>query len=84
MIPHLLRCQGLAVIYTGFALGRLESEAPSTFALLGLNSLNRAVDFNSFPNLACECLMDQLVKNAFLCYGLFFPFQLPLKKLSIG
>jgi len=36
MIPHLLRCQGLAVIYYGFALGRLESEAPSAFALLGL------------------------------------------------
>jgi len=35
MIPHLLCCQGLAVIYYSFALGRLESVAPSTFALLG-------------------------------------------------
>ena len=37
MIPHLLRCQGLAVIYYGFALRRLESEAPSAFALLRYN-----------------------------------------------
>jgi len=28
MIPHLLRCQGFAVVYYGFALGRLESGAP--------------------------------------------------------
>jgi hypothetical protein len=44
MIPHLLSCRGLAGIYTRFALGRLESEAPSTFALLGyhiqLNGVN--------------------------------------------
>jgi len=33
-IPHLPRCQGLAVVYYGFALGRLESGAPSTFAQL--------------------------------------------------
>jgi len=35
MIPHLLRCQGLAVNYYGFTLGRLESEVPSAFAQLG-------------------------------------------------
>jgi len=35
MIPYLLRCQGLAVVYCGFTLGRLESGAPSTFAQLG-------------------------------------------------
>jgi hypothetical protein len=37
MIPHLLRCQGLAVPprRDGFALGRLESGASSTFAQLG-------------------------------------------------
>jgi len=36
MIPHLPRCQGLAVVYYGFTLGRLEAGAPSTFAQLGL------------------------------------------------
>jgi hypothetical protein len=35
MIPHLLRCQGLAVDYYGFAPGRLGSGASSTFAPLG-------------------------------------------------
>ena len=35
MIPHLLRCQGLAVKYYGFALGRLGSGAPSAFATTG-------------------------------------------------
>jgi hypothetical protein len=35
MIPHLLRCQGFAVVYYDFALGRLESGASSTFAQLG-------------------------------------------------
>jgi len=38
MIPHLLRCQGLAVVYYGFTLGRLESGAPSAFAQLGFYS----------------------------------------------
>jgi len=41
MIPHLLRCQGLAVDYYGFALGRLESGASSTFAPLGLYLLRK-------------------------------------------
>jgi hypothetical protein len=36
-IPHILRYQGLAVEYYGFALGCLGSEASSTFAQLGLN-----------------------------------------------
>ena len=36
MMPHLLRCQGLAVKYYGFALGRLGSGAPSAFATTGL------------------------------------------------
>ena len=40
MIPHLPCCQGFAVIYHGFALGRLESEAPSTFALLGYKAIS--------------------------------------------
>jgi len=31
-IPHLLRCQGFAVNYYSFALGRLGSAASSTFA----------------------------------------------------
>jgi len=35
MMPHLPRCQGLAVVYYDFALGRLESGSPSTFAQLG-------------------------------------------------
>jgi hypothetical protein len=34
MPSHLLRCQGLAVDDHSFALGRLEAEAPSTFAQL--------------------------------------------------
>jgi hypothetical protein len=33
--PPLEGCQGLAVVYYDFALGRLESGAPSTFAQLG-------------------------------------------------
>jgi hypothetical protein len=37
--PHLQRCQGLAVAYYSFALGRLEAEAPSTFAQLGFSLL---------------------------------------------
>jgi hypothetical protein len=39
MIPPLLCCRGLAGIYDSFALGRLESEAPSTFAQLGFKML---------------------------------------------
>jgi hypothetical protein len=34
MIPHLLRCQGFAVVYYGFTLGRLGPGASSTFAQL--------------------------------------------------
>jgi hypothetical protein len=37
MLPHLLRCQGLAVDDYSFALGRLEAGTPSTFAQLGYN-----------------------------------------------
>jgi hypothetical protein len=33
MILHFLRCQGFAVVYYGFALGRLEFGASSTFAI---------------------------------------------------
>ncbi len=44
MIPHLLRCQGLAVNYYGFALGRLEYGAPSTFAQLGYNDHSKETD----------------------------------------
>ena len=36
MIPHLLRCQGFAVVHYGFTLGRLGPEASSTFAQLRL------------------------------------------------
>jgi hypothetical protein len=36
MIPHLLRCQGFAVAYYSFTLGRLGSAASSTFATLGV------------------------------------------------
>jgi hypothetical protein len=32
ILPHLLRCQGLAVNDYSFALGRLEAGVPSTFA----------------------------------------------------
>jgi hypothetical protein len=39
MIPHLLRCQGLAVDYYGFALGRLGSGVSSTFAPSGFNEI---------------------------------------------
>jgi hypothetical protein len=35
ILPHLLRCRGLAVEYYSFALGRLEAGVPSTFAQLG-------------------------------------------------
>ena len=35
MPPHLLRCQGIAVAYYSFTLGRLEAGAPLTFAHLG-------------------------------------------------
>jgi hypothetical protein len=38
MIPHLLRCQGFAVVYYGFTLGRLGPGASSTFAQLRYNS----------------------------------------------
>ena len=31
MIPHLLRCRGLAVAYYSFVLGRLGYDASSTF-----------------------------------------------------
>jgi len=31
MLPHLLRCQGIAVENYSFTLGRLEAGAPSTF-----------------------------------------------------
>jgi hypothetical protein len=34
-MPHLLRCQGLAVKYYGFALGRLGSGTSSVFATTG-------------------------------------------------
>ena len=34
MPPHLPRCQGIAVAYYSFTLGRLEDGAPSTFAHL--------------------------------------------------
>jgi len=44
MPPHLLRCQGLGVGNYTFALGRLDAEAPSTFAQLGYNiSINRTL-----------------------------------------
>ena len=52
MIPHLLRCQGLAVVYYDFALGRLESGAPSTFAQLGLYKISQKRDENSGLNQA--------------------------------
>ena len=35
MIPHLLRCQGFAVAYYSFTLGRLGSAASLTFTTLG-------------------------------------------------
>ena len=37
MTPHIPRCQGFAVAYYGFTLGRLGSWASSTFAQLGLH-----------------------------------------------
>ncbi len=51
MIPHLPRCQGLAVVYYGFALGRLEAGAPSTFAQLGFKNIIDLTDFYAFDNL---------------------------------
>jgi hypothetical protein len=44
MPPHLLRCQGIAVAYYSFTLGRLEAGAPSTLAHLGFK---KSADFNS-------------------------------------
>jgi hypothetical protein len=41
MIPHLLRCQGFAVPDYGFTLGRLGSEASSTFATSGYRKLSK-------------------------------------------
>ena len=35
-ILHLLRCQGIAVAYYSFTLGRLEAAASSTFATSGI------------------------------------------------
>ena len=40
MARHLLRCQGFAVAYYGFTLGRLGYGAPSTFAQLGFYNLS--------------------------------------------
>jgi len=37
MAAHLPRCQGFAVGNYSFTLGRLEAEAPSTFAQLAFN-----------------------------------------------
>jgi len=37
MTPHLLRCQGFAVAYYSFTLGRLAAGASSTFAQLGFH-----------------------------------------------
>ena len=39
MAPHLLRCQGIAVAYYNFTLGRLEAGAPSTFAQSGYENV---------------------------------------------
>jgi hypothetical protein len=36
IILHLLRCQGLAIVYYGFTLGRLGATAFSAFATMGL------------------------------------------------
>ncbi|OGP61994.1 MAG: hypothetical protein A2V65_07330 [Deltaproteobacteria bacterium RBG_13_49_15] len=45
-MPHLLRCQGLAVKYYGFALGRLGSGATSAFATTGFIQLESEVYSN--------------------------------------
>ena len=52
MVPHFLRCQGLAVVYYGVALGRLGPGASSAFAQLrydksdmGNQTLTEACDY---------------------------------------
>ncbi len=47
MTPHLLRCQGLAVVYYGFTLGRLGPGASSTFAQLRYNQAVRQLTHSS-------------------------------------
>ena len=51
MIPHLLRCQGFAVAYYGFTLGRLRSGASSTFAQLRFHKI-----YSFCLGLACSML----------------------------
>jgi hypothetical protein len=46
MIPHLFRCQGFAVAYYSFTLGRLRSAASSTFATSGTIYIDRCTRYS--------------------------------------
>jgi hypothetical protein len=61
MIPHLLCCQGLAGVYTRFALERLESEASPTFALLGYNLINEYARCANKSNLITILLKNPMI-----------------------
>jgi predicted DNA-binding protein (MmcQ/YjbR family) len=61
MIPHLLRCQGFAVAYYGFTLGRLGSKASSTFAQLRSSLYSRQI------YLACQYI-SVVKKNSILVF----------------
>ena len=59
MIPHLLRCQGFAVAYYSFILGRLAAEAPSTFAHLGLKIMIFIKQWNGLGQIQ----LDRQIKS---------------------
>jgi hypothetical protein len=78
MVPHLLRCQWLAVNDYGFALGRLESGAPSTFAQLGYKRKTGLCSLMAFLGL-------ELPKIAWLANsGCFFLLGILLRSLFSG
>src|SRR4030042_3758081 len=60
-ISHLLRCQGLAVKYYGFALGRLGSGKSSAFAKTGLTiplSQKKYPGSKSYPSGFLDLLLS--------------------------
>src|SRR4030042_5618359 len=75
MMSHLLRCQGLAVKYYGFALGRLGSGASLVFATTGLCRLSAPIRNEKIRNIAIIAHVDHgkttLVDAMFRQSGLF-------------
>ena len=65
MIPHLLRCQGLSVVYYGFTLDCLVSGASSTFEQIRYNKLWFLVKFvitsKDYGYFAADGLLRKLV-----------------------